>query len=604
MKKFYLLLFYISLSFQLKSQIVEKNINDNWYFCESNTQNWFKARVPGCQYTDLLHNKLIPHPFFAQNEILLDSLLIKNWEYKCIFNLSDSVLNKKNIIIKFEGLDTYCDIYLNNNYLGSTNNMFRVWEFPVKNYLKPDSNFIHLYFTSPLIFDSINANKLTYSLPDNRAFSRKAPYQYGWDWGPKLLTTGVWKPVKIVAFNNFFVRDVYFNQLSIEEDMSKVQLEIELESDRDDIISIDLSSFNLNQIKIIKKFKIKKGKNLVKLPFTIQKPKLWMPNGLGNQYLYDFKINIKNNKKIIFSKNFEIGLRKIELVREKDSIGESFYFKVNNLPIFIKGANFIPMHSFPTEITKLNYRDIVDRVADANMNMLRVWGGGIYENDTFYDLCNKKGILVWQDFMFACNMYPGDSTFIENVEKEANVNIKRLRNNACIAVWCGNNEIDEGWHNWGWQKQLNLSESDSTLLWKNYLKIFHNILPSTIINLNVNTNYISTSPKIGWGKKESMTEGDSHYWGIWWGMEPFEKYTEKTGRFMSEYGFQSFPNITTLKKIIDDTSLYLYSPQLINHQKHPIGFETIDEYLKRDYKKNQKILISIHMLANYYKQED
>lgn len=455
MRKFYSLIFFISIYISLKSQVVEKTINDNWFFCEHGTNSWLKAKIPGCQYTDLIANKLIPHPFNADNEIKLDSLSGKSWDYKCFFDVSDTILSNKNIFLKFEGLDTYCDIYLNGNYLSSSNNMFRIFEFPVKNHLKSDSNLLHLIFSSPILQDSLNSSKIPYLLPDTRAFTRKAPYQYGWDWGPKLLTAGIWKPVKIVAYDNFIINDVYFNQYCIEKNFAKVFLEIELTSECIDNIEIELSTNNFYPFKTNKKIKIRKGKNFLKLPFTIKKPKLWMPNGAGIPYLYDFNLTIKKRGKYIFKKNFEIGLRKIELIRENDSIGESFYFKINNFPVFIKGANYVPMHSFPTEVTEVDYNTLIERVAEANMNMLRVWGGGIYENDIFYDLCNKKGILVWQDFMFACNMYPGDSSFLNNVEREAIDNLKRLRNNACIAIWCGNNEIDEGWHNWGWQKQLN-----------------------------------------------------------------------------------------------------------------------------------------------------
>jgi len=595
MKKFFSLLIIFSISFQLKSQIVENTVEDKWFFSEQGAGKWFNAKVPGCQYTDLLFNKLINHPFYSDNEIKLDSLLMKNYEYKRFFNVSEKLINKNKVLLRFEGLDTYCDIYLNDNYLGSTDNMFRIWEFSVKSYLKPDSNFLYLVFTSPLIKDSINSLKTPYSLPETRAFSRKAPFQYGWDWGPKLPTLGIWKPVKIIAYDDFIVKNVYFNQLSVEKDIAKLMLEVEIDSESSNNIEIELSCNTLNNIIINKKICIKNGINNLKLPLKVKNPKLWMPNGLGTPFLYNFNLIIKKGKTPVYNKNFEVGLRKIELVRKKDKIGESFYFKVNNIPVFIKGANYVPMNSFPTDVSKDNYISLIEKVVNANMNMLRVWGGGIYENDIFYDLCNKNGILVWQDFMFACTMYPGDSTFIENVEKEAIDNIKRLRNNACIAIWCGNNEVDEGWHNWGWQKQLNLNESDSALIWNNYLKLFHNVLPTTLRKLNVKTDYISTSPKFGWGRKESMTNGDSHYWGVWWGMEPFEKYIEKTGRFMSEYGFQSFPKMTTLRKVIDDSSMYLYSPQLKVHQKHPKGFETIDEYLKRDYKKPKDMGLYVYV---------
>jgi beta-mannosidase len=218
------------------------------------------------------------------------------------------------------------------------------------------------------------------------------------------------------------------------------------------------------------------------------------------------------------------------------------------------------------------------------MNLLRVWGGGIYENDIYYDLCDEYGILVWQDFMFACNMYPGDSAFLENVREEAVQHVKRLRNHPCLALWCGNNEIDEGWHNWGWQKALNYSVADSTEVWNNYLNVFEKILPETVHTYCPNISYIPSSPRIGWGHIEAMTEGDMHYWGVWWGEEPFEIYEKKVGRFMSEYGFQGFPDLRTLDPCLNPEDMNLNSKALLNHQKHPRGMELIQTYMRRDYK--------------------
>jgi beta-mannosidase len=219
------------------------------------------------------------------------------------------------------------------------------------------------------------------------------------------------------------------------------------------------------------------------------------------------------------------------------------------------------------------------------MNMLRVWGGGVYADDEFYNACDANGILVWQDFMFACAMYPGDEKFIENVKQELIDNANRLQNHPSIALWCGNNENDEGWHNWGWQKQFNYSKADSTQIWNDYKKVFHEMIPKTLDSLlpkdkNV---YWPSSPSIGWGRKESLTQGDSHYWGVWWGKEPFEMYKKKVGRFMSEYGFQGMPNLETLQKVVAKEEFNFTSESFKNHQKHPTGFETIKEYMNRDF---------------------
>ncbi|MEY2701692.1 MAG: Exo-beta-D-glucosaminidase, partial [Bacteroidota bacterium] len=220
-----------------------------------------------------------------------------------------------------------------------------------------------------------------------------------------------------------------------------------------------------------------------------------------------------------------------------------------------------------------------------NMNMLRVWGGGVYADDEFYNACDSNGILVWQDFMFACAMYPGDEQFVENVKQEVIDNVNRLQNHPSIAIWCGNNENDEGWHNWGWQKQFNYSQADSTKIWNDYKKVFQELIPQTLDSLlsKEKNLYWPSSPSIGWGKKESLTQGDSHYWGVWWGKEPFEIYKKKVGRFMSEYGFQGMPNMETLDKVMSKEDFNFTSEAFKNHQKHPNGFETINEYMARDF---------------------
>ncbi|MCX6268114.1 MAG: glycoside hydrolase family 2 protein, partial [Bacteroidetes bacterium] len=244
-----------------------------------------------------------------------------------------------------------------------------------------------------------------------------------------------------------------------------------------------------------------------------------------------------------------------------------------------------PQDNFIPRIKDSVYQSLIKDVKKARMNMLRVWGGGIYENDVFYDLCDENGIMVWQDFMFACSMYPQNQEFLNNVREEAIQNISRLRRHPCLALWCGNNEIDEGWKNWGWQKQYGYNPEDSAMIFNNYLTIFNDILPNSVRQFDSVRAYIPSSPLHGWGHTESLTEGDSHYWGVWWGKEPFLNYVKKVGRFMSEYGFQGFPDNSTINKFTVPEDRFPGSGVMKAHQKHPTGYETIDEYLLRDYKK-------------------
>ncbi|MCD4664878.1 MAG: glycoside hydrolase family 2 protein, partial [Bacteroidales bacterium] len=393
---------------------------------------------------------------------------------------------------------------------------------------------------------------------------------------------GIWKPVYLRTWNDARIRNIHIVQDSMDNETAWLTSNFELESSKEQdcfltVIDEDKQEI-LNKIRV----RLTKGTQLYPIVFNIKNPKLWWTTGLGDPFLYRFKFMIQTNGSIDALPG-KIGIRTIELVQQSDSIGESFYFKLNGVPVFMKGANYIPQDNFPSRVSEKKYRQTIQAAVDANMNMLRVWGGGIYENDIFYDLCDENGILVWQDFMFACNMYPGDSVFIENVKQEAVEQVKRLRNHPCLALWCGNNEIDEAWFNWGWQKSLGYSEEDSTEIWNNYLKIFEKLLPEVISEYSLYFSYIPSSPKIGWGHEEAMREGDMHYWGVWWGEEPFEIYEEKVGRFMSEYGFQGFPDLKTIESFTKPKDRNLQSPALLNHQKHPRGMELIQTYMEREY---------------------
>jgi beta-mannosidase len=468
---------------------------------------------------------------------------------------------------------------LNGKLLFEANNMFRTWNKSVKGKLQKGENQLKIVFKSAVNFGKAAAKKLPYVLPgDEKVFTRKAQYHYGWDWGPRFVTAGIWKNVTLHFWNSVTILNVKHHQKTLNKNVAELEFITEINSNIN-------GKFQLKINENIKIISLKKGLNTITSPYKIQNPKRWWTNGLGEANLYPFEILLFRNDKILHSKKLKIGLRTIELVQEKDNIGKSFYFKLNGIPVFMKGANYIPPDSFLPRATESVYKNIVKNAVDSNMNMLRVWGGGVYADDIFYDECDKNGILVWQDFMFACAMYPGDESFLQNVKMEVIDNVNRLQNHPSIALWCGNNENDEGWKNWGWQKQYNYSPSDSTKIWNDYKKLFHELIPQTLDSLlSKNENrYWPSSPSIGWGKKESLLEGDSHYWGVWWGKEPFEMYEKKVGRFMSEYGFQGMPNLETFKEFANKEDLNLNSEAVKSHQKHTTGYQTINEYMERDF---------------------
>ena len=295
------------------------------------------------------------------------------------------------------------------------------------------------------------------------------------------------------------------------------------------------------------------------------------------------------NDQIVDKQTIKTGIRNLELINEPDSIGQSFYFKVNGVPVFMKGSNYIPMDNFITKITPARTRKLLIDAAKVNMNMIRVWGGGIYPDDDFYDDCDSLGLLVWQDFMFAGSMYPFDDQFINNVEKETSEQIQRLRSHPSLALWCGNNEVSEAFHNWGWQKSLQWSAKDSIKIWHGYQLLFEKILPDLVKINDSGRPYWPSSPSIGWGRKESMTQGDSHYWGVWWGEEPFTNYEEKVGRFMSEFGFQSMPEMTSIRKFANADPLQLEDSLIQAHQKHNRGKYLIDKYMEQQFPVPEKL---------------
>lgn len=581
MKIFLKFLMVFCLPLLVLAQNSDRNLGkEHWIFRKKGDVKWLSASVPGTVHTDLFNNKVIPNPFYGTNEKQLQWIENEAWEYETSFVVSPSELKHKTVELQFDGLDTYAEVFLNGKSILNVDNMFRNWKVEVKKYLKVGQNKLTVVFQSAVKKGKEAAKKLNYTLPsDEKIFTRKAQYHYGWDWGPRFVTAGIWKKVQLNFWNSATIENVKYEQKLLSDEIAQLDFTAEVDckqSGKYQLIINDVSEI----------YSLKKGKNLLKIDYEIKNPKRWWSNGLGEAYLYPFVISLSEKNTMLSKKEMNIGLRTLELVQEKDNFGKSFYFKLNGVPVFMKGANYIPPNSFLPKAKDSVYKSIVKNAVEANMNMLRVWGGGVYADDAFYDECDKNGILVWQDFMFACAMYPGDAAFLKNVKREVVDNVNRLQNHPSLALLCGNNENDEGWHNWGWQKQYHYSAADSTKIWNDYKKLFHELIPKTLDSLlsKEKNIYWPSSPSIGWGRKESLLQGDSHYWGVWWGMEPFEVYKKKIGRFMSEYGFQGMPNLETFNAFANENELNLTSESVKNHQKHPTGYQTIQTYMERDYK--------------------
>jgi beta-mannosidase len=576
-----LLSFLTILSFTLSfSQVIKRPLDQGWKFISIiDSHAPMPAKVPGNVFTDLYDNGKIPHPFVGDNEKDLQWISKRDWIYETEFEVSSEELKHANTTLVFEGLDTYANVFLNGKLILEANNAFRTWNIDVKKYLKK-SNSLEIIFKSPFKIEETKANNNPYQLPEgNRIYTRKAQFQYGWDWGPNYNTMGIWRPVYLEFWDKSKLEDVFLYQDALTDQMANLGFQLTLQQDREQEISIE--TYINQELKASQTRKYPKGRHLVNYPVKIYNPKRWWTHNLGEPYLYEIKVQIKDSKgNLLDEKVFKKGLRTIELVTEKDEIGESFYFKLNGVPVYMKGANYIPQNSFQNWVKKEDYDRLLLDTNRANMNMLRVWGGGIYEEDYFYEKCDELGILVWQDFMFACAMYPGDEEFLKNVQEEAIDNVKRLRNHTSIALWCGNNESKEGWNRWGWQEGR--SDKEKLAIWTDYQKLFNGILPA-IIKEYTETPYWESSPKFGRGDARYISQGDAHDWWIWHDGHPFENLETKTPRFMSEFGFQGFPSLETMQFMQGKEELDFNSPEFKNHQKHRTGFETIKTYMERDF---------------------
>jgi beta-mannosidase len=561
-------------------------LHTGWRFHEVGKDVWYPATVPGCVHTDLLNNKVIGDPFYRANEQQLQWIDKADWEYQTIFNVTPALLQRQHIELVFAGLDTYADVWLNDQTLLHADNMFRTWRVDCKAALRAGANTLRIRFRSPINEVLPRMAKLDYQLPASNdqgektsPYTRKAPYQYGWDWGPRFVTSGIWRPLVLEAWDGARLSDLHIktDQLTRTEAQLTAEVEVVAAEDTEATLSVERVAKGVATVARAE-VKLHAGVNQFALPYAILNPQLWWPNGLGAQPLYTFRARLSVNGVQIDQATTRVGLRSLELRQQPNEWGKSFQFVINGVPVFAKGGNWIPADSFPTRISKARYRQLIQSVRDTNMNMLRVWGGGIYEADDFYDLCDELGILVWQDFMFACSMYPGDEAFLDNVRQEATDNVRRLRNHPSIVIWVGNNEIETAWQHWGWKQNL------PAKLWDDYLKIFHGVLPEVCAALDPARPYWPSSPSSNLeDDPDSQKMGDVHYWGVWHAALPFTDYEKQLPRFMSEYGFQSFPQLETVNAYTLPADQDIQSPVMLAHQKHPRGNQLIREYMLREY---------------------
>ncbi len=586
------------LAAETNRQMCKVLISDNWEFSQGNKNDWKTATVPGTVHQDLLNHNLIPNPFWGLNEEKIQWVENYDWEYKTKFTVTKEQLTYDEAEIFFEGLDTYADVYLNGALILKSDNMFVGYKELVKSVLREGDNYLSIYFHSPInyVLPQWASNNFDYPADNDHLdkklsiFTRKAPYSYGWDWGIRMVTSGIWRPITLTFFDQAIIQDVFVNQKSISSKKALLDLEVEIEALEDDSNAQLEVLFGINRDVeiIIQQFEAQKGINKVIVPIEVTNPKLWMPNGWGEPHLYDFTVRVSSKEKTVAEKSVRTGLRTIKLIQEKDAPdSETFYFEVNGEPMFAKGGNYIPHDAMLPNVTKERYETLFRDMKEANMNMVRVWGGGTYEDDKFYQLADENGILVWQDFMFGCTTYPHDPVFKKRVTDEAIYNIKRLRNYASLSLWCGNNEIMEGIKYWGWDKRYTTSVYDN--MKEGYHVLFNELLPALVKEYDADRSYVHGSPySSNWGRPESWKKGDSHNWGIWYGRKPFESLDTELSRFMSEFGFQAFPEMKTISTFAEPKDYQIESDVMNGHQKSTVGNELIEASMRLYYNVPEK----------------
>ncbi len=581
-----------------RQYVFEQYLDRGWTLTSDTLAPMKNFAVPSVVQQTLSDAGVIPYPYSGTVEN--DLLWISNhpWTYTTQFNVKGNMLNQEVVELVFEGIDTYASVTLNGEKLFDADNMFRTWKVDVKPFLKEKKNQLVVTFPS---YDSVQQalyDQCRPRFPEKYAVTRKAPYQHGWDWAPKYKNIGLWKPVKLVAWSDARLENAYIVTNEISETQAKLTLHLDVESSANGELVAEIR----NGGKLIQScpFQMDQGNQHKMFGFTMEDPQLWWPNEMGEQALYDFEIVLKDDDKLLDSKIIRTGIKTFQMVQEPDANGFSFYFKVNGVPFYAKGANYVPEEMIETWIDNDCTVNLLQESKKAHFNMLRVWGGGIYPSDDFFNSCDSLGILVWEDFMYAGTMYPYDEAFLENAKIEALEQVKRLASHPSLALWCGGNEISEGYYNWGWQQSLGWSAEDDQAMKMGYDRLFETILPMVVDTYDGTRPYWPSSPSKGWGRPESLTQGDVHYWGVWWGEQPYEMYREKVGRFNSEYGYQSYPDIQTLKTAAGDDAEFkalcdyegddLYAlisknAFLAAHQKHARGARQINDFIERYFPK-------------------
>jgi beta-mannosidase len=567
--------------------MIGQSLNGTWRLREYATEEWLPGAVPGGVHTDLMAAGRIADPFVGDEELRVMWVAERDWEYRRNFVVEAPLAAEQCVALVFDGLDTLAEVSLNGELLGAADNMFRTWRWDVKARLRPGENELSVVFRSAVLraveLDAVrHLDSVSNQLPGG-PYLRKAPCHFGWDWGPKLPNIGFWQGVRLEAWSVARLGQAHVSQ-SLADGRAVISVAVTAEwattqtQELEAIVRVEHPNGRVDMARSV----MSADGPIADLSVEIAEPELWWPNGLGSQPLYRVEVELAAGGRTLDVRTLQIGLRTLELRREPDSWGESFTFVVNGVPVFAKGSNWIPADSFPARVTPAQLEALLGAAAQTNHNMIRIWGGGYYEIEAFYDLCDRLGILVWQDFMFACSVYPlTDAAFVENLESEVHEQVGRLRHRACLALWCGNNEMERGWTIWGWTRP------EYEDLREAYLRFFSGTLPAWVAAEDPATPYWPSSPSSGRPLEEAIggNSGDEHEWIVWHALGPFSAYGHETYRFISEFGFESLPALATVAAFAPDEAEWnLGSPVMDHHQRCAAGNARILYYLAQQYR--------------------
>ncbi len=542
-----------------------------WEIKDDEGEFKFRGNVPGTVQGDLVELGLLPHPYVGTNEKIFRRLEGKSWTYMKKFTI-DKIEDALHYDLVFKGIDTLSKVYLNGKFVGSTDDMFLEYRFNVKGILKKGANILEVRIASPIGIPRTlekNYGKLSASDESSRPYIRKAQYSYGWDWGARIVTSGIWRNVYIESYPDarLFGCTAYLEDLDVLNFAGYVE-----NVDEERIDSYKMGVFA--NAKKIAELPVALGPRGAYFEGKVKRGslKLWFPNGTGESVLHDFEFKLSKDGKIVYNVRKKIGLRTVKIVKEKDDEGETFIFEINGKKIFSKGANWIPADNVLSWIKRSDYDKLLSMVKSSNMNMLRVWGGGIYEDDHFYSKCDELGIMVWQDFMFACAQYPDHLDWFRRLaNKEVRQIVVKLRYHPSIVLWCGNNENNWGFYEW---KDFARKINGEFLGNKLYLQDF----PKICAEEDPSRTYWPSSP-YGGSTPNSQEAGDVHVWNVWSGWADYKSYLNNKGKFISEFGFQSAPHMKTIDFFAKPEEKRIFSEVMLSHNKQIEGPERIMKFI-------------------------